>query len=80
MNIKSIDQCPDPDQYKYVVNIQRHKVNRTHEAFDGDSNLEIPLDENTGVSMRKKKLYYQSILMKLPKQHHILYSLRFISN
>ncbi|XP_077298980.1 uncharacterized protein LOC143920137 [Arctopsyche grandis] len=55
LNIKSIDQCPDPEQYKYVVNIQRHKVNRTHEAFDGNSNLEIPLDENTGIYVNVAK-------------------------
>lgn len=50
LSIQSVEQCPEPDQYKYAVNVQRHKINRTHEAFDGDTNLGIPLDDKTGVS------------------------------
>ncbi|KAJ2945311.1 hypothetical protein O0L34_g9398 [Tuta absoluta] len=50
--VKAVEDCENPDQYDFQVQVERRKLNRTHDIFNALLKFKADLDDNFGVKIK----------------------------
>ncbi|KAI5631225.1 hypothetical protein NE865_16058 [Phthorimaea operculella] len=50
--VKAVEDCENADQFDFQVQVERRKLNRTHDMFNAIMNFKADLDDNFGVKIK----------------------------